>query len=159
MAPLVDRFGGFRGDETTRAARDWRASATVLDGQQVGSVVTLAYADRFASLDGFVIRNGRAVEGGGMLCRLFSGAIRNNIIQNNEAARGGGLAILDSSSPTVEGNWFIGNQALHDPAQFPNEVGGQGGGLLLDSAPAEIVNNFFLSNSATSVAIVSRPGP
>jgi hypothetical protein len=159
LAPLVHLFGGFRGKEDSRAARDWRAHASILDGQQADSAVRLAYVDRFASLDGFTVRNGRAVEGGGIICRLFSGVIRNNLIQDNLAARGGGIAILDSSSPTVEGNRFVGNAAIHDPALFPNEVGGRGGGLLLDTAPAEIINNFFLSNSATSAAFVTRPGP
>ncbi len=159
LAPLVHLFGGFRGDEASRTARDWRTNASVLDGQQAGSVVRLVYVDRFASLDGFTVRNGRATEGGGIVCRVFSGVIRNNLIEDNRAARGGGLAILDSSSPTVEGNRFIGNVAVHDPAQFPGEVGGMGGGLLLDTAPAEIINNSFLSNSATATAFVVRPGP
>lgn len=158
VEPRVHIFGGFRGEESSRAERNPRAHASVVEGGQAGPVITLEYLDRFGSLDGLVVRNGRAVEGGGILCRLFAGTLRELIVRDNIAARGGGLAILGSSMPTVERCRFINNRAVHDPAEFPGEVGGQGGALFLNLSLAEVRNSLFVSNAATAETLANRPG-
>ncbi len=158
LEPRVQVFGGFRGDETDRAERDPGAHASVVDGGQAGPVFTLEYVDRFGGLDGLVVRNGRAVEGGGILCRVFAGTLRQLTVQDNVAARGGGLAVVDSSMPTVDRCRFLNNRALHDPVEFPGEFGGHGGALFLDLSLAEVLNSLFVSNTATATVITNRPG-
>jgi len=149
LRPFVYLYGGFRGDETRVESRDWQANSTILDGQQAGSVVTFEWVDNFSALDGFVVRNGKAERGGGILCRYSSVGIRNNTILDNTAVQGGGLALLDFSSAIVERNRFIYNSAVYEPVL----TGGRGGGLYLGRQPALLANNLFLSNSASSSVV------
>ena len=76
------------------------SSATILDGQQAGRCVTVDGAA--ATVNGFTLRNGRAVVGGGAYCN--GGAIRNCILTNNQAigsdlndGKGGGVYVTYGS--------------------------------------------------------------
>ncbi|HEX2973795.1 MAG TPA: hypothetical protein VHP11_15795, partial [Tepidisphaeraceae bacterium] len=72
-------YGGFIGNETDLSQRDWTTNQTILDGNYGGSVVTVSSGSR---VDGFIIRNGKSLYGGGIYCS-GSVTITNNIITSN----------------------------------------------------------------------------
>jgi hypothetical protein len=65
----VALYGGFRGDETALDQRSWAQQVTILDGRQSNSVVIIQEgATNTTRIDGFTIRNGLALAGGGIYC-------------------------------------------------------------------------------------------
>jgi hypothetical protein len=90
---------------------------TFLDGGGSGPVVTFASAEgKDSVLDGFTIRNGRALTGGGILIDKSSPTIRNCIVTKNTAsgdhARGGGVGVLGAQAhPAITCTKFLGNAA------------------------------------------------
>ena len=85
--------------------------ATVIDGNQAGSVVTCQSGEASNSiLDGFTITNGTgtyswgAYFGGGINCNYYSSpTITNNTIFGNTAGYGGAMCSF-LSSPTITNN-------------------------------------------------------
>ena len=112
---------------------------TVIEGNQAGSVVTFPYfATEEAVLDGFTIRNGSAVEGGGIHCGMdTSPTITNCTIVENEASDGGGIFCDALSSPTISNCTISGNNALN-----------KGGGIYIYSGYADIANCTITNNNA-----------
>ncbi|MBN1672357.1 MAG: chitobiase/beta-hexosaminidase C-terminal domain-containing protein, partial [Kiritimatiellae bacterium] len=160
----VALYGGFGGVETARAARNWNANPTVLDGNATGTVVRLGTWSR---VDGFTIRNGRGADGGGVDTGARHGTVANNIIVGNQATANGGGVCIDfgenaspppddppcaapgptGAGPTadaaVEGAYLINNLIISNTAP-------QGGGVYgFHAYDAEIVNNTIVHNSAT----------
>lgn len=112
---------------------------SVLDGQGSGPVVMLGPWDAASSsavLQGFLIRNGEAREGAGVLCRQVSARILDNRITGNVALRGGGIAALGGSC-TLSGNEIEGNVAHQD-----------GGGVYLADCVADLVDNRIVANES-----------
>ena len=72
--------------------------------------------------------------GGGISCGSRSNyLLRDNIIQDNAAEIGGGLAILDSATATMRRNQILGNSALSN-----------GGGIYIDfSDPGVSLNSWY----------------
>lgn len=110
LALEVEVYGGFTGTETALAQRDWTANPTILDGNQMGSVVTSpSGATSTTRIDGFTITNGSGTVsglyayGGGLYLESSSPTITNNTITGNSAGAGGGL-YLSESSPTIANN-------------------------------------------------------
>jgi hypothetical protein len=67
-------------------------SSTVIDGRQLGSVVTVGDVEGQGTvIDGFAITRGSSTEGGGIYCGEASVTIRNNWIFENHADFGGGI--------------------------------------------------------------------
>jgi parallel beta-helix repeat protein/predicted outer membrane repeat protein len=150
------------------------AGATVIDGDNEGSVVTFA-AGNNSTLDGFTITNGLTSEsGGGVLCgNSSSPTIANCIITNNEASiAGGGIHCAPSSAPFIT-NSIIQNNSVTGINNNESNGGGihasdsssptitncniignksnwSGGGLAFDNADElTIVNCTFRDNTAT----------
>jgi parallel beta-helix repeat protein len=114
-------------------------------------------------VDGFTIRNGKAVRGGGILCDDGSfPTIANNIITGNSADSGGGIHCDGASSPTIMSNTITGNSAnsggailcswnssamIMDNTITANSANRGGGIVCSDSSPA-IRNNIITNNSA-----------
>jgi parallel beta-helix repeat protein len=114
-------------------------AATVIDGNQAGSVVRFAAGTPpEAALAGFTITHG-ANDGGGLYLYGSSPTIANNTITSNGAIYGGGL-YLEYSSPTITNNTITGNWA-----------GGAGGGLYLYHSSPTIANNTISGNRADGV--------
>jgi hypothetical protein len=91
--------------------------------------------DSTAVVEGFTIENGRAEEGGGILCQFSSPTLRRNIIRANDAEWGGGICCRDLASPTIWKNTITGNTAQ------------RGGGICLRGAsPATIIENTIADN-------------
>ena len=123
------------------------AAATVIDGNRSGSVVSFTGREpRSAVLEGFTITNGTGTpvgssgetEGGGVLCFYqCSATIRHNVIRDNEATSGAGIASL-FSNPCICGNTIVDNRA----ALF-------GGGICCnDFGMPRIISNVIVENSA-----------
>jgi len=141
------------------------AGVTVIDGNQMGSVVALGAADN-AVLDGFSITNGLSSHCGGVssygnqlitnnfifgnTATCCSGGIRcggatypcavisNNIIFNNTVTHaGGGIRCLNTAAPLIINNTIFNNYA------------GQGGGIesRLNTQPT-VVNTILWGNEA-----------
>ncbi len=110
--------------------------AAVIDGNHNGSVVTFNSGETlYAILDGFVIKNGNSSFGGGILVLNGSSPlIINNIITSNTANSGGGIG-CDLSSPTIMNNTVTNNTAT------------AGGGLsCLNYAYPEVTNTILWGN-------------
>lgn len=96
-------YGGFAGGEASLTQRDPVANPTILDGAlPSGNAYHVVHAQGLGSaalLDGFVVRNGRALGlaapfdavGGGILVRAGTLAIGNCVVRNNDAYAAGGL--------------------------------------------------------------------
>ncbi len=137
-------------------------ASTIIDGNQTGTVVTFAGTERKAcGLFGLTVRNGKAMEGGGILggsdqtateapvehCVIVGnsasfngggiaycrGPIRNSSISGNTAMWGGGLFMCDG---IIENNTIAANSAGN----------GYGGGICDCDGP--IRNNRITDNSA-----------
>jgi len=121
-------------------------AATIIDGNQAGSVVTFSSGEGSGSvLSGVTIQNGSAkygvvVYGGGIYCHSSSPIITKCTITGNSAYSGGGGIFSDaSSSPTIT-NCIISR----------NETGtsGSGGGIACRSSTR--INNCTISNNKAS---------
>lgn len=119
-------------------------SVTFLDGGGAGSVVTFASAEgKDSILDGFTIRNGKAVTGGGVSINGSSPTLRNSIVTKNVAtgnyARGGGIWVAGvQASPSITCTQFLGNRADYS-----------GGGLMSSySANTYLRSDLFEGNKA-----------
>lgn len=113
------------------------ASATVIDGNSSGVVVTFATGEGVSSiLDGFTITNGIYGHGAGIQCNNTSPTILNNTITANTGAAGLGISCI-SGSPVIRGNTITGNNAMVI-----------GGGIYCENADALIDGNFIHNNSA-----------
>jgi len=86
---------------------------TTIDGNQSGSVVTFGSAeDSTAVLIGFTIRNGRAANGGGVICYNTSPQIVSCKILGNTATNlGGGLCFQYNAQSRIENCVIDGNAA------------------------------------------------
>ena len=132
----VGLYGGFAGIESSREQRDWVANATILDGDQGGTVVTILPGTELPTVvSGFVIRNGRATRGAGIKCSISSLTIAHNVITSNVAtgqySPGGGIA-CDGGSPTIYDNDIVKNY---------------GGGIRCSYASPTISNNRIVANN------------
>lgn len=143
--------GGFRGGETGRPQRDWVLNPTILDGGHAGIVVRceVAGATPATRLDGFVVRHGSGVLGGGIACTATSPTLANNVIVGNvSAGPGGGICCYNGANPIILNNYILDNLAGGDE--------GDGGGIAcmkgdtkgnLGSSPL-IIGNVIARNRA-----------
>ena len=118
---------------------------TILDGGGAGSVVTFATGEgKNSILDGFTVRNGTAIGGGGISIFQASPTIRNSIVTENSAvgshARGGGMSVAGAqASPAITCTVFLKNRADY-----------AGGGLISGySATPYLRSDLFQENTAS----------
>ena len=105
----VEMYGGFAGNEMSRAARNPVANPTILTGHAGSPATLMALGDRetvdaTTVVDGFIIE---AVNGDGIFNYQASPTIRNNTFRDNPGA---GIWNEINSSPLIENNVFTGNQ-------------------------------------------------
>ncbi|MEW6746638.1 MAG: DUF6531 domain-containing protein [Planctomycetota bacterium] len=132
------------------------ASVTIIDGQQLSSVVRFRNGEGLGSvLSGFTITNGSGTPvesenryGGGILCYDHSSAtIEYNTVSNNTACGGGGISCLRYCSPVIRGNTIANNTALQDGGGSYR----QGGGIsCMYSSSPQIIGNLLIDNTAGS---------
>jgi parallel beta-helix repeat protein len=170
MKAGVALYGGFAGVETSRSERDRLAHDTILDGGGTNIVVLVEAGGPETIVSGFTIQHGAGcgvrllnsggvisenrirwnistsalAYGGGISVRNIGSAafalIRSNVILENYAFDGGGIACIDAS-PRIEGNIIAWNTAVQN-----------GGGISCwrDSSPL-IANNAIYGNTASWV--------
>ena len=138
LRPYVHIFGGFAGTEMNRQQRDLDAYVSVLDGQAGGSVVSADTAGHLVStIDGFVIRNGKADRGGGVYCKSASPRIMNSSITGNTASQGGG--VFCNLFPMIVNSTIEAN------------IAAKGGGIYCDSSSVPTVTGCaIMGNVATT---------
>ncbi|HEX4998070.1 MAG TPA: choice-of-anchor D domain-containing protein [Terriglobia bacterium] len=128
---------------------------TIIDGAANGPVVRFVTGEgRSSVLDGFTIRNGKALtseEGGGIRIAVSSPTIRNNRITKNAACSGGAGIGIVGNSPLIQGNIITENAS----SQFCSGGFGGGGILIKYLGSSEILDNVISKNSVKSA---SAPG-
>src|SRR5205823_14473088 len=96
---------------TVKSARG--ASATIIDGQQLGPVATFQnHETRKAVLSGFTIQNGNgypSFTGAGLNISNASPAITNNVIVNNMSCIYGAIEINGNAGPLIQANLISNN--------------------------------------------------
>jgi len=162
IGPGVAVYGGFAGNETLLTQRDIAAHRTVLSGLlasgQSAHVVTMDATTPAGNiigntvLDGFIIADGAAPDGGGGLYCIGTGGhicspLLNNLqFANNTAANAGG-AIFNygdggTSSPTISNSTFISNSAITLGGAILNQ------GTSAGSSSPVLINDTFFGNHA-----------
>ena len=157
MKAGVSLYGGFAASETVRDQRNWKTNVTVLDGNQVNSVVTFPTGVTTSTvLDGFTIRKGMTYSyGGGIYCPSSSPTISNNIITDNYSTYGGGI-YCSSSSTSIYNNNINGNIGIgiycysSSPIISNNIITANGGNGIYCSASSPTITNNAITENVTS---------
>jgi len=136
-------YGGFAGTEITLDQRDVAANPTILDGGAGGSVVTIdSLAGPGMRIDGFRIRNGQAIFGGGIQITGAAPTIENNDFLGNQADHGGAIMVWAFRTiPPVAHARIVSNVIQ------VNRGGSGGGGIAVVGASPEIRGNVLLRNT------------
>jgi len=122
--------------------------ATALDAGGAGSVVTIRTGEtRETVIEGFTLRGGTGTSilgvtyGGGVFLHASSATLRGNVVRDNRAERGAGIAAVLDASPRIEQNRILDNGSLvDDPVRTL-----RGGGIYCEG-PIEIVGNRIEGN-------------
>ena len=153
----VKVYGGFTGDETLLAQRDFQANETILSGN-IGEdtqadnsyhVVDISGSPASTIIDGFTVSSGQADgdggfarqdDGGGFFARSDASAVLSNlVVENNFAsANGGGIYLELENSPTITNVIFRNNSASTS-----------GGAIHLDTDNnLTVFNSLFVDNQS-----------
>lgn len=113
---------------------------TIIDGGGTdGPLVTFdSGEDTLSVLAGLALRDGRASDGGGILCEFSSPRISSCVLSSNYAAHDGGGAYVREGSPVVEDCLFEANEA----------AGNAGGGFGVRHGSPRIEGCVFSGNIA-----------
>ena len=163
MQAHVYLYGGFSGNETERAQRDWKRSKTVIDARGEGRCVV--GADN-SILDGFTLTHGNVDEigknGGGMYNDGVSPSVANCTFTKNKA-REGGAVFAQNSSCVLTNCVFITNKADDgggvcyrenasvqlDNCMFIGNTAGDGGGVCaFEATTVQLDHCIFMDNTA-----------
>ena len=139
---------------------------TIIDGGEAGSVVKFTGGEiEESEIEGFTIRNGDAIEGGGIYCEDSSPTIANCAITDNRASasHGGGGIYCKYSSPSITNCTISENRATgvggiccyHAEPAITNctiagniSYGSAGGIMCVSYSPATIMNCTISGNVA-----------
>lgn len=143
LAVDVALYGGFDGTETELAQRDIAANPSILDGGGSDTVVTIdSLAGPAMRIDGFRIRNGDAVFGGGIRITGAAPTIENNDILGNQADHGGAIMIWGYRTIPP-----VAHAKVVDNLIQVNRGGSGGGGIAVVGASPEIRGNTMFRNT------------
>ncbi|MDR1335889.1 MAG: T9SS type A sorting domain-containing protein, partial [Tannerella sp.] len=151
----VQVFGGFAGTEDNLSERNMTEHPTILRGGDASVIIMdggTAYTNgltgltRGARWDGVTVREGVAVQGGGVLFRNgATGVFANAIIKQNEAYGAGGGVYIDGP--------YTGPGQDDEPAFYQVEISGNragsGAGIYNNGSSLMLVNATVAGNSAT----------
>ena len=136
----MNLIGGFGGTETQASQRSPKTHVTILDGNRSGSVLTGPATGAPLIVIGFTIRNGLAVNGGGISSRGVNVWSDTNIITGNTATGdGGGVYYGPGDGGGVTFCTVTGNTAE-----------GRGGGIYYcpTTSGSSVAQNFITGNKA-----------
>lgn len=146
LLPGTNMYGGFQGisrpggGETSVDQREWGRYPSVIDAERKGSAVTVPEGGNTCVIDGFSIRNGLGLAGGGIACK-GSAVIKNSVItDNNSTGAGGGICCDTPERVDIIRNYILRNGAA-----------GNGGGISVKRGRKIISGNVIKNN-------VSRDG-
>jgi len=166
---FVYLYGGFAGNETTRAARNIAAHPTILDGGGQPTVIFSRNAGYLVSaIDGFTIQNGgtftggspyvltAGVPGGAINCTVSAPFIANNLIRfnsigsPNNTSQGslGGAIYCYLAHAQIVSNTITDNEIL-------DIIDGSGGGIYFVRSKPTVQQNLFSHNHARYGSAVS----
>jgi predicted outer membrane repeat protein len=148
MKSGVHLYGGFAGNETQRAQRDWQSRAVNLAGAEARAgeqAYHVLIGANDATLDGFIIIGGDASgpedfdqHGGGLLNVGVSPLIAHCSFAGNSAGWGGAISNRSGASPRIHDCTFAGNTATVN-----------GGAIhCWDQCHTEILRCWFIANQA-----------
>jgi predicted outer membrane repeat protein len=133
-------FGGVNIIVRAAPGRD----STVIDCEREGRAFHFQGGEGAGSVvEGFIIRNGSATQGGAIRCKGSSPTITGVVFRSNTAMRNGGAVYCDGSSPIMTGVTFRGNAVEGDLAETGGAV------FCIDSTPV-ITDATFIDNAAGS---------
>jgi uncharacterized repeat protein (TIGR01451 family) len=115
---------------------------TTINGGGSGPVVSLVSSNgsHTGTLDGFTIKGGHADNyGGGVFVNRYLATISDNHIHNNQAKRGGGIAVHTSSNVLIQDN------LIED-----NTVTVHAGGIRIYDSTVSVIGNDILNNTASA---------
>ncbi|MFM1921501.1 MAG: hypothetical protein RLZZ303_3135 [Candidatus Hydrogenedentota bacterium] len=150
-------YGGFAGGETERDQRDPALNPTILQGTAQGPedrtpTAPVVLGAPNSLLDGFTIRGGRSLRGGGMMVFRTEPTIRNCVFEDNISIHdetitrtgwGGAVMVVGGVVPVFENCVFRKNQGL------------LGGAFALENGKPILRNCRFENNEAyISVGVV-----
>ena len=141
---LIDFHG-----KTITLASEQGARVTTIDGQLLGTVITMQSGEGPATVvQGFTITRGSATFGAGAYVQGTAPTFRQNIFLDNQQGTGGfGAAIGGfSGSPVIESNEFAGNTC---DSQFPAGVMS-----FVNSSSPRIFNNLIHDNPCRAINMV-----
>ena len=145
-AGIYDENINFLGKSIAVASEEG-AGSTTIQGDGSDSVVTFASGEtRSSLLQGFTITGGFAsFDGGGIRIDDSSPTVAHNVVSDNIACSGAGIAI-GFGSPLIYRNEILRNR-------LGGCSGGRGGGIAIrGAAVAEIVDNLIAGNTSSSGA-------
>jgi hypothetical protein len=153
LRATVELYGGFRGVETDREARDPDRNVTVVDGSaaDAGSPTSpVVSGANNAVLDGFTIRGGRGGSGAGLFCNQVSPIIRNCVFTDNDADEFGGAVLNNEGAAPIFSNCIFTD----------NSAGISGGAVANNASSPEFNGCTFSLNTSTDAggAMLSTPG-
>ncbi|MDR1407466.1 MAG: InlB B-repeat-containing protein [Tannerella sp.] len=115
-------YGGFAGGETLLSQRNFTEYPTILRGSG-SSVIATSNVSAAARWDGFIVENGTAARGAGILNIKSSPTIANTVIRGNHAAdKGGGIYTL-MGSPVIYNVEISGNTAEKGAGMYNENAG------------------------------------
>ncbi|MDA7645607.1 right-handed parallel beta-helix repeat-containing protein, partial [bacterium] len=153
----VSIYGGFRGDEGTRVARDRNLNPTILSGD-IGTIGVdsdnsyhvlehrSANASNGTHLDGVIVQRGNASGsgyqqdyGGGIFVYSGTMTLRNTMIRDNKASWRGGAAAIEQGKLHLEGALVYNNSAVSSS-----------GGIVVLSGDVFLTNTTVTENTSES---------
>lgn len=140
LKPEVAVYGGFKGTEMSREARDWNNHVATIDGETARQGIVGADG---SVLDGFLITGGNAQYGGGMYIGGGGMTVVNCNFRANAASEDGGGLYINSAVVFMAACTFEENRASDDGGGMYNKTSSGG-----ESAVPVMSNCIFRANVA-----------
>ena len=158
----VEVYGGFGAWESYLHERVFASNQTILQSSQGGSSVIVIEGSQGMRWDGFIVEQGNATQGGGILNKNGQVTIANCIIRNNRAEQGGGIYNGNGGNAVIYNTEISGNTATEGAGMYNlsadprltnvtisgNLASGEGGGLYNDGSNPDVRNTILWGNRA-----------
>lgn len=148
-------YGGFAGNETSRAQRNWKLNQTILHQSNSAKGVIFSNVEAEATLDGWILENGSKTSAGSCGNLYSGGTLRNCIIRNNKTTGAGVLMFTgvanSTKKMTIENCLIINNECGISPV-----VTQIAANSLVDIINTTIANNYCAASGAGVVVGINN---